>query len=173
MHRRSLAAGAVATLALVGPLVFVLGTGAGAGSIRPGGSVPTATPSDTTSADGSETAAPVSGPRVAFSVDRIETCGRTCRDVTSTLGVEGAAASNVTVTTRIYAGSGTDGDVVWRGRERVGDLAAGESYTTTERVDLSVADALAVEGAGGRVTVETTVRSAERTATFTRRRDVS
>jgi hypothetical protein len=111
-------------------------------------------------------------PTFAFAVEGIERCGRTCRDVTSTLTAESASASSVTVTTRIYAGNGTDGEGVWRGRERVGELAAGGSYTATTRVDLSLADALAVEGAGGWVTVRTTVRSTETTTTFTRRREV-
>jgi hypothetical protein len=111
-------------------------------------------------------------PTFAFVVEGIERCGRTCRDVTSTLTAESASASNVTVATRIYAGNGTDGEGVWRGRERVGDLAAGGSHTATARVDLSLADALAVEGAGGWVTVRTTVRSTETTTTFTRRREV-
>ena len=46
-----------------------------------------------------------------FVVDQIETCGETCRDVTTTpTNRQSTAASDVTVTTRIYAGNGTDGD---------------------------------------------------------------
>jgi len=65
--------------------------------------------------------------------------------------------------------------LVWEGRERVGSLGAGESYTSTERVDLSLADAVAVEGAGGWITVRTTMQSAEEpvTVTVTQRRQVA
>jgi Rieske Fe-S protein len=54
----------------------------------------------------------------------------------------GAAATDVAVDTRIYAGNGTDGDVVW-------------------------------EGAGGWITVRTTIQSAEETVTVTQRRQVA
>jgi hypothetical protein len=117
-------------------------------------------------------ATPEPGPAFAFAIDRIEECGRSCRDVTSTLTNDGADATDVTVYTRIYVGNGTDGDVIWEGNERVGDLGAGESYTTTERVELSLVDAVVVESAGGWITVQTTVQSDETTVTFTQRRQV-
>ncbi|AXG11426.1 hypothetical protein DU484_17065 [Haloplanus rubicundus] len=41
-------------------------------------------------------------------IGRIEECGRTCRNVTSTLTNDGTAASDVTVYT--HAGNGVDGD---------------------------------------------------------------
>jgi len=139
-------------------------------------------PTETTTETATETAAgpesddvtttqPAPSPAFAFTVDRMEECGRTCRDVTSTLTNDGDAdASDVTVYTRIFAGNGTDGDVVWEGQERVGSLGASESYTTTKRVELSLSDAVAVESAGGWVTVQTTVQSEEETVTFTERR---
>jgi hypothetical protein len=134
---------------------------------------PTRTPTPSESDAETAPATPEPAPDVAFTVDRIETCGRTCRDVTSTVTNDGsAAATDVTVYTRIYAGKGTDGDVVWEGRERVGSLGAGESSTTTERVDLSLADAVTVESADGWVTVQTTIQSDEETVTVTQRRQV-
>ena len=68
---------------------------------------------------------------------------------------------------------GTDGDVIWRGTEDVGALGAGESYTTTRQVDLSFADALAVQNAGGWITVQTSVETADRTVTVTDERQVA
>jgi hypothetical protein len=107
-------------------------------------------------------------------VDDVEPCGQTCRDVTSTLTNEQSTdATDVTVYTRIYAGNGTDGDVVWEGKEPVGDLDAGESYTATRRIELSLWDANKVREHDGWVTIKTAVRSDERTDTFSQRRDVA
>jgi hypothetical protein len=173
-----LAVGVGVVLLVAVPIGLSLGGGNGAASAGGSGddieSFPTETPTSTAAADGggTGTATPEPGPAFAFAIDRIEECGRTCRDVTSTLTNDGADATDVTVYTRIYVGNGTDGDVIWEGRERVGDLGAGESYTTTERVELSLADAVTVESAGGWITVQTTVQSDETTVTFTQRRQV-
>jgi len=165
-----------AVVFMLGAAVALGGTGstAGDGSERGVESVPTGTDRDGgTTAVTAETAEPKPDPAFDFTVDRIEECGRTCRDVTSTLTNDGAAATDVTVHTRIYAGNGTDGDVVWEGRERVGTLEDGESYTTTERVGLSLADGVVIRSAGGWITVRTTIRADEKTVTTTRRRRVS
>ena len=125
---------------------------------------------DGTDSDGSA----ASTPPFAFTVDAIEECGQTCRDVTSTLtNQQNSRAEAVTVSTRIYAGNDTDGDVVWEGSEDVGTLEAGESYSTTRRVDLSFRDAYAIQRADGRITVRTTVETNDRTVTFTDRRTVA
>ncbi|MDT3436998.1 hypothetical protein [Haloarcula sp. 1CSR25-25] len=125
---------------------------------------------DGTDSDGSA----ASTPPFAFTVDAIEECGQTCRDVTSTLtNQQNSTAEAVTVSTRIYAGNDTDGDVVWEGSEDVGTLEAGESYSTTRRVDLSFRDAYAIQRADGRITVRTTVETTDRTVTFTDRRTVA
>jgi len=180
MRTTLLAVGSVVGLLVAAPVTLGLGLGLGGGgdeTASAGGSgddiesFPTETPTRTASEGGSTTTAD-SGPDFAFTVDRIEECGRTCRDVTSTLVNDGANATDVTVYTRIYAGNGTDGDVIWEGRERVGALDAGEPYTTTERVDLSLADAVAVESADGWITVQTTIQSTEETVTTTQRRQV-
>ena len=131
----------------------------------------------TVSADGGTVSADggaASTPPFAFTVDAIEECGQTCRDVTSTLtNQQNSTAEAVTVSTRIYAGNDTDGDVVWEGSEDVGTLEAGESYSTTRRVDLSFRDAYAIQRADGRITVRTTVETTDRTVTFTDRRTVA
>jgi len=115
-----------------------------------------------------------SGEPFSFAVEQVEQCGRTCRDVTTSLvNRQSSEASNVTVRTRIYAGNETSEDPIWTGSEDVGTLAAGEEETTTKRVELSFSDALAVEQNGGWITVETTVRSDGETMTVIERRDVA
>ncbi|MEF8855919.1 MAG: hypothetical protein V5A16_00705 [Haloplanus sp.] len=168
----------VAVVAVVLLVAIAVSLGVSSGPASDGGSgadiesFPTETPTRTESGDsaGETTTTSEPEPDFVFTIDRIEECGETCRDVTTTLTNDGAAATDVTVYSRIYAGNGTDGDVVWEGRERVGALDAGASYTTTEQVDLSLADAVAVESAGGWITVQTTVQSDEKTVTFTEQR---
>lgn len=110
----------------------------------------------------------------AFAIDRVETCGTTCRDVTSALtNQRSTAATDVTVETTIYAGNGTTGDGIWSDSEAVGTLDADESYTTTKQVDLSLTDAYAIERNDGWITIETTITSADgETMTMTERRKV-
>ncbi|MFB6218869.1 MAG: hypothetical protein ABEH77_06780 [Halobacteriaceae archaeon] len=134
------------------------------------------TTTDDSGAAGTTTATTATAPGRPYSltVERVEACGETCREVTTTLANEqSTAATGVTVHTRVYAGDGTDGEFVWEGTESVGDLAAGDSYTATERIDLSLMEAYAVRQAGGTVTIETTVESAGGTVTFTEQRDVA
>jgi hypothetical protein len=115
-----------------------------------------------------------SSPPFDFTVGAIEECGRTCRDVTSTLtNQQNSTAESITVYTRIYAGNTTNGDAVWEGSEDVGRLEPDRSYTTTRRVDLSFGDAYAIEQADGWITVQTTVETADRTVTISEQRDVT
>lgn len=175
MRRTSVIVGVAVVLLVAVPMSLGWGSGTGSdgGSSEGIESFPTETPSQTPAeSDAGETTTPEPAPAFAFTIDRIEECGETCRDVTSTLANDGAPATDVTVYTRIYVGNGTDGDVVWEGNEPIGDLGAGESYTTTKRVDLSFADALAVRNAGGWITVQTTIQSDEKTVTDTERRQV-
>jgi hypothetical protein len=105
----------------------------------------------------------------ATSVERVESCGATCREVTATLvNRADRPREDVSVVTRLYA----DGDLLWETTERVGRLAAGETHTSTERVDLGYAGALAVESNDGYVTVERTVRADGEETTFAERRRV-
>ncbi|WP_254279399.1 hypothetical protein [Haloarcula marina] len=139
-------------------------------------------------ASGGETAPPTSdgaeSPRVetptpgpppfTLRIDRITQCGRTCRDVTSTLRNEQAVpATEVGVTATIYAGRGIDGSEVWSGYEWVGSLGAGEAHTATQRVALSLGQTLAVERADGWITIETTVEYDGKTLTVYRQRQVA
>lgn len=119
-------------------------------------------------------AATRTGPPFAFTVDGIEDCGNTCRDVTATLrNRQTAAATDVTVETAIYAGNETNGGArVWTGSESVGRIGPGAAHTSTERVKLGWIAAGKVKSAGGWITVETTVETADRSWTVERHRDV-
>lgn len=104
-----------------------------------------------------------------FTIDDFEECGATCRDVTATLhNQQDEAATDVTVYTRVFAGeNNTDtDDLVWEGTEAVGTIEAGASYTSTERVELSLQEARKVDKHDGWVTIVTTVESNEVTVTF-------
>ena len=174
MNRRLLAGGAVAVFAVLAVLAVVLAFGFGpalaGGNSEDVGAFPT--PTDGSAGDGSGDGATSSA--YTLTVEEVEPCGRTCRDVTSTLENEQSTdATDVTVYTRIYAGNGTDGDVVWEGKEPVDDLDAGESYTATRRIELSLWEANAVRSHDGWVTIHTAVRSDERTVAFDQRRDVA
>lgn len=128
------------------------------------------TPAPTSAPTTSPAAGPAAPRPYSLRIDAIESCGTTCRDVTATLANQAdESRRNVTVVTRIYA----DGDLLWTESERVGTLTSGETHTATARVELSLTDALAVEGNDGYVTVERTVRSDDGTAVLTRRRQVN
>jgi len=178
-----LAAVGLVAIGALGTALFY-GVGPVAGSTDSGaGSFPTATsgggagaPSD--GSDGGDatgtTTAAEDGLPYSVAIERVEECGRTCRDVTATLTNErDTTAENVTVYTRIFVGNGTDGEVIWSGTRSVGTLAPGASDTATERIELSYSEALAVERHDGRITVQTTVESADETVTVTERRDVT
>ena len=178
MNGRTLAAAVVFVAAVVAAGVLVA-PGVLSGSGMPDGSAdngttPTATvtPDSPTSTE-TETATAAERP-FGFTVDRTEECGRTCRDVTTTLtNQRSTEASDVQVETRIYAGNGTDGDPVWTGERAIGELAAGESTTETTRVDLGLSDAVAIESEDGWITIETTISSNAETMTLTERRQVA
>lgn len=109
------------------------------------------------------------GRTYSLTVDSVDSCGSTCRDVTTTLTNHAAdTRTNVTVVTRLYAAD----DLLWTGTRQVGTLASGATHTTSERVDLSYDDALAVQVNDGYVTIETTISADSGTSTFTERRRV-
>ncbi|MBX0324167.1 hypothetical protein EGH21_14105 [Halomicroarcula sp. F13] len=179
MRTKLLAVGGVVLLlaGAAGAVLTGFGPASGGDSGSDVESFPTETPAERTTdsggADSAETTATATPP-FGFTIDDIENCGQTCRDVTSTLtNQQDTTATDVTVYTRIYAGNGTDGDVVWEGSEPVGTLDAGESYTATKRVELSYSEALAIENEDGWITVQTTVQSDDRTVTFTDQRQVA
>ncbi|WP_115864752.1 hypothetical protein [Halorussus litoreus] len=178
-------AGLLAAVVLLG----VLGVGALAGGLAPGdafeglpdepagsGRTTTATDSGTPSEPtGTATAAATTATAgedagYDFAIQRIESCGTTCRDVTARLtNVGSEAREDVRVTTSLYA----DGDLLWQGNETVGRLDAGEAHTSTKRVKLGYADGAAIQGNDGYVTIITVVRSADGTARFEERRKVA
>lgn len=185
MQRRTIVVGAVAALLVVAGVAAAFGGGFLGTSDAPSdessevSSFPTetATPSGGSASDGGSDAnsTPEPAPAFAFAVERIERCGQTCRDVTSSVTNDGTeAATGVTVYSRIFVGNSTaEEDLAWQGKEPVGSLDAGETHTATKRVELSYSEALAVKSAGGWVTVQTTVQSDEKTVTFTERRKVA
>ena len=156
-------------------LLGALATGFGP---APGGSsgTPAPTPESTgTVYDGSGDGTAESTPPFSFGIDSIEECGQTCRDVTATLNNnQDTAASDVTVYTRIYAGNSTaSNDRIWSGTEAVGSMEAGGSYTSMNRVELSLAEGQQVRSNDGWITIVTTVESADTTVTFKDNRDVA
>jgi hypothetical protein len=115
------------------------------------------------------TATPEPAP-FGFQIDSIEECGTTCRDVTATLtNQRGSPASDVTATTRIYVKE----DKIWQGSEEIGRLDAGESATTTKRVEIGYFDAAKIKNNDGYITVETTITTAGESYTFSGRRKVA
>lgn len=185
MSRTTLAAGIVVLLVVVGATVgFAFGLGpapGGAGTSEEVDDFPEQTSDDSGTDDGQSTASDdgdtqaASSPPFVFSIDRIEKCGPTCRDVMVTLHNEqNQTAENATVYTRIYAGNSTaDDDRVWQGKKAVGTMDADSSVTKTQRVSLSYADGYAIKQNDGWVTIVTTVQSDGKTVTFEERRDVS
>lgn len=186
MTRTKLAA-VLATILLVIAGAFgalAMGIGPAPGGSGSGDDIenfPTETPSDgadASSGDGGSGAGgtqAAASPPFTFTIDRIENCGTTCRDVTVTLTNEqSTSASDVTVYTRIYAGNTTDEDArVWQGKEAVGSMPASGSVTRTQRVSLTYGEAFSVRQQDGWITVVTTVQSANETVTFRERRDVT
>jgi len=168
-------------------LAFGVGPSGGGPTAGDGGEA-TATPESTgtvyTAADGGDgtsgtgttsASATPTPPPFAFEVLRIESCGDTCRDVTAEVtNNRNETATGVQVYTRIYAGNSTDGgDRVWEGTDDVGTLEAGESVTSTDRVDLSYGEALEIQNEDGWITILTTVESDDVTITFKERRNVA
>ena len=175
MNRTHLIGGVLLVVILAAVAGVALYTGVGP---APGGDAgetddefPTAEESD-----GSETASSGDDTSFTFTVDEVEECGQTCRDVTATLNNEqNETATGVTTYIRIYAGeNNTDtDDVVWEGTVDVGTLEAGASETTTERIDLSLQDALKIDQNDGWITIQTTVESDDTTVTFEESRQVA
>lgn len=113
-------------------------------------------------------------PPFTMSVESIEECGRTCRDVTATLwNRQGRTAAGVVVQTTVHAGESTDGDVIWEGDREVGSLEAGESTTDTTRMKLGLFDAAKVQSADGHITIVVVVEGDRESVRFVRHRDVS
>lgn len=128
---------------------------------------------DTTTTGAETTATTTAEPEPAsflFTVDRVERCGRTCRDVTVTVRNQGGtAAENVDVGVRVLA----DGEALWTGSQSFDRIGAGESRTQTERVNLGLFGGAKVKANDGYVTIETTIEWDGGQQTFTERRQVA
>jgi|GEM_PF-2357859 len=166
-------------LALVGVAVVLLAAVAlgmgpvGGGTDARGAATATATetataPTTASDADANATAEPT--PAITMQVRSTDSCGSRCREVTVALSNEGGAPANdVRVVTTVSA----DGSLVWEGRSEIGRLAAGETVTRTRTIEVDYLDAVNIKANDGVVRIETTVRTASGTRTFTERRDVA
>jgi hypothetical protein len=106
----------------------------------------------------------------AFTIERVENCGNTCRDVTARLTNSGGEPrENVRVATTVLA----DGEMLWSGNETVGTLASGQSHVSTERVEVGFSGGLQLRANDGYVTIVTEVRSENGTTRFSERRKVA
>ena len=102
---------------------------------------------------------------VSFEGDVVEIveCGRTCREVTTTLTNTGTAdATAVRVAATVVAGE----TLVWETDEEIGRLEAGATVTRTQRIDIDVVSALAIENNDRTITITTTITSAQQTEQF-------
>jgi hypothetical protein len=174
MNRKFVAAGVLGLLLVavgIGAAVYLgLGPASGGASDEELTAFPTATAAaDGADDTGSPVAASPDTAPFAFTIEEVETCGQTCRDVTATLhNNQDSTATGVTVFTRVFAGqknTDTD-DLVWEGNEKVGTVKAGGSHTSTNRVELSYQEGLEIERNDGWVTIVTTVQTDDRTVTF-------
>ncbi|WP_058367313.1 hypothetical protein [Haloparvum sedimenti] len=105
-----------------------------------------------------------------FTIDEIEECGNTCRDVTATIVNDGGeTAEGIVVHTTMYA----DDDVVWEGTEEIGELPANESYTSTREVDVGYGGGAKIQENDGYVTIETVIEFDDGQEVFTERRQVA
>jgi len=165
MNQQLLASGLLVAVLVVGGLGAAMYTGVGP--------VPGSEPSAESSAETTDDQAATEEPPFTFTVDEIDDCGETCRDVTATVGnTRDEPAESVTVSTSIFAGENSTEELVWEGTEEIGTLAAGDAHTSTRRVDLSLSEAYAVDENNGWITIVTTVDSDEETITLRESRPV-
>lgn len=160
------------------PLVVVAATSLGAALYTGAGPAPGGDSGDSIEAfptednpdnGGSEATSLDDTAPLSFTIDDIEECGETCRDVTATLdNNQNETETNVTVFVRIFAGdNNTETDnLVWEGTEDAGTIEAGGSHSTTERVELSLRDARKIDQEDGWITILTTIESDDTTVTF-------
>jgi hypothetical protein len=168
--RTELALAVVLVVAVVGTAALLVAPGGETAPADAGGAdgAVGATTTTTTATPAATTAA--STPDVTMRVRSVESCGSRCRTVTIALSNDGPDAANaVRVTTDI-----TTGDrLVWEGGSDVGRLAAGETVTRTRTVRVGYADAARIKANDGRIRIETTVRTANATRTFSEERTVA
>jgi len=172
-RRYAVGAALVAVILAVGlGAAFYYGVGpapGGTGSGEELSDFPTATPSDSGSDDDGAGGTAPETPPLSLTIDHIEECGQTCRDVTTTLhNNQDETATGTTVYTRIFAGEDNtaEDDIVWEGKKEVGTVEAGGSRTGTERIDLSLQEAWKIDRQNGWITIVMTIETDDRTVTF-------
>lgn len=169
MDRNSSFAVAAVTAAVLAGGVLMLG---GIGPAESGTAGPSSVggPSGTTGGGNDTAGSSGTGERWSFTIDSIESCGTTCRDVTATLeNTDNTTRTGVTVTTEVYA----DGELLWEGSEDVGTLEPGASNTATRRVDVGYRGALAIKSNDGYVTIRTVVTHDDGRTVFEDRKQVA
>lgn len=142
---------------------------------------PASTPTETAASGATDTAtatATASGDNEPFSfaIREITQCGDTCRDISAAVTNEQSSdASDVTTFTEIYAGNETTSDAkIYENEQSVGAIPAGETTTTTQRVEFSLTEAVQIRDNGGWITIVTKITDADGdTVTVTQRRDVT
>jgi len=152
------------------------GVGSGTeGSLGGSGGARGGTDGGTETETGGPTEAGDTGPAFAFTVESVDSCGRTCREVDAALhNRRDEAADDVTVYTRVYAGDSTDEeDLVWADNRGIPSVEGGGVYRSTDRVKLSPQKAEEVRENDGLVTVEATVEGRHGTERFVAREDAS
>ena len=169
----------LAVLAVAGGLVLAGGllpsaplsdADGGGGSAATTDDAPTEPGGSGTTRSDAETETRGADSRYDFVIERVESCGTTCRNVTARLTNEGSEPrENVRVKTVLYA----DGQRLWSGNETVGRLAAGETHTSTRRVRLGLGEAASIQGNDGYVTIVTLVRTDDGVVRFEDRRKVA
>lgn len=106
-----------------------------------------------------------------FEVLSVEQCGRTCRDIDVRLMNAGAAVTDVSATSRLYAGTRDPDNKVEEVTTDIGAMPADSSVQRTVRMDPGISGGLELCNADT-VTLVTTVRSAEHGQEFTSHPDI-
>ena len=111
----------------------------------------------------------VSGDAEQFdlAVEEVRPCGPSCGTGTLQLANTGAEpATNVSITTDVYAGQDVDGPQLWTDTTFLGDIAPSETVSQSKRATWDEGTVELVRSANGWVTFEMTVRTDDSTMRF-------
>jgi outer membrane protein assembly factor BamB len=115
-------------------------------------------------AAGSDDTASVRVADLEMRLRNITECGPTCRNVTYSIeNPTESGVSDLTADIDIISG----GETLVETEQSVGDVAAGEAVTLTDRIELSGSQALKIQDNDRQVTIEVQLRSANATRTLT------
>lgn len=91
-----------------------------------------------------------------FAYNRTQPCGLLCRDATGQITTtDNTTAENVSVRVRLRSGR----SIIWSGSEPVGVLTAGDTYTSTQRINLGTHALNTISQNDGRVALVVEIRS--------------